>query len=148
MTSRTGGSPDDTCLLKDVGVAEFNKQHLRLASYVVEYAQVVEKLDGGAPEVADWRHLQALVGRMKRFVVEHFDHEEKMLTEHGYPGLEGQKKEHGKFKKQLASFAADIDDRNHKSLVKYSKVMWTWLFDHINRHDFQYRDFFIEKGVR
>ena len=41
---KSSASKDSShCLLKEVGIGEINKQHLRLASYAVEFSLIVDE---------------------------------------------------------------------------------------------------------
>ena len=60
------------CLLADVGVNACNKQHLRLASYAVEFHEMVEALAEKEPDQSDWRRIDSLFSRISRFVAVHF----------------------------------------------------------------------------
>ncbi|MBF0400917.1 MAG: hemerythrin family protein [Magnetococcales bacterium] len=138
---------DKECLLKNVGVMEFNKQHLRLASYAAEFQELVDKLSAQEPTLQDWKHIDALFARISRFVTEHFRLEEEMMLQHGYPGYESQKKQHDDFVKKLIDVQGDVRGRNIHFTSSFCSELWTWLFHHINVIDFAYRDFFISKGL-
>ncbi len=150
MFGLKGSAHPDTnpCLLKNVGVAEFNKQHLRLVSYAVEFNQLVEELATRQPEASDWRKVDALFSRISLFVSTHFREEEEQMEKLGYPDYPEHKKQHDKFVDNLAKIQSQINDRNVKFKGKLSTLLWDWLYNHINEVDVQYRDFFAEKGVK
>lgn len=135
------------CLLKNVGVASFNQQHLRLASYAVEFSQIVGQLAEREPTPEDWRHIDALFSRISRFVATHFSEEEAMMESYGYPGYPGHKKQHDKFVQELTQIKSQINDRNLNFKGKLSTLLWDWLYKHINEVDYQYGEFFREKGI-
>ncbi|MCP3867346.1 MAG: hemerythrin family protein [Gammaproteobacteria bacterium] len=136
------------CLLKNVGISEFNKQHLRLASYAVEFSQLVEELATREPENKDWRQVDALFSRISRFVATHFREEEELMRVHAYPDYAAHKVLHEKFAKQLAEVQSQINSRNIKFKGKLTDMLWGWLYHHINEVDYEYRDFFMEKGIK
>jgi hemerythrin-like metal-binding protein len=135
------------CLVKEVGIAQFNKQHLRLASYAVEFHQIVEELSTREPTAEDWKQIDGVFSRIMRFVHQHFEEEEAVMQEHGYPGFEAHKKLHDDFVAELLKIKRQIAGRNIKFKKKLSLMLWDWLYTHINEVDYGYRDFFIEKGV-
>ena len=135
------------CLLKDVGVAALNKQHLHLASYAVEFSQIVDELATREPTSKDWKQIDALFGRVSRFVVTHFREEEELMIAHGYPDYSSHKRLHDKFADELGKIQSQINNRNLKFKGKLSTLLWDWLYHHINEVDFVYREFFLEKGV-
>ena len=135
------------CLLKEVGVAEINKQHLRLASYAVEFSLIVDELSGREVTSQDWRRIDALFTKIMRFVATHFSEEEALMRKHGYPDYAPHKKLHDKFTAQMIKMQGEINNRNIRFKKKMSSLLWDWLYHHINEVDYQYREFFRSKGL-
>lgn len=149
MFGRTPNHEDQAahCLLKDVGVASFNKQHLHLASYAMEFSQIVNELATREPDAEDWKRIDAIFGRVSRFATKHFREEEEMMVAQGYPDYTDHKRLHDKFVKELGKIQSQINNRNVKFKGKMSTLLWDWLYEHINQVDFAYRNFFLEKGI-
>lgn len=135
------------CLLKEVGVAEINKQHLRLASYAVDFSILVDELSSREVTNQDWRRIDALFSKIMRYVETHFSEEEALMRKYEYPDYEAHKKLHDKFSAQMIKLQSDINNRNIKFKKKLSSLLWDWLYHHINEIDYQYRDFFLSKGL-
>ena len=135
------------CLLKNVGVAEFNKQHLKLASYAVEFNQLAEELAQREPDANDWKRVDALFSRVTLFVATHFREAEETMRKFEYPGYPGHKVQHDKFVEDLTKIQSQINDRNVKFKGKMSTLLWDWLYHHINEIDVEYRDFFADKNL-
>lgn len=144
----TNSHESSHCLLSDVGLAKLNKQHLRLASYAVEFQEIVEELAEREPTHDDWKHIDALFSRITRFVAEHFRDEEALMVAHQYPDYVPHKKLHDKFVAQMAQIQSQINNRNVKFKGKLKTLLWSWLYGHINEIDFKYRDFFHSKGLK
>ena len=145
---KSSASKDSShCLLKEVGIAEINKQHLRLASYAVQFGQIVDELSTREPSNQDWRQIDALLSKVMRYVATHFSEEEALMREHGYPDYEAHKKLHDKFSAQMIKLQSDINNRNIRFKKKMSSLLWDWLYHHINEIDYQYREFFVSKGL-
>jgi hemerythrin len=136
------------CLLSDVGLAKLNQQHLRLASYAVEFQQIVAELAEREPSHEDWKHIDALFSRIIRYVAEHFRDEEALMVAHHYPDYASHKKMHDKFVEEMARIQSQINNRNVKFKGKLKTLLWSWLYGHINEVDFKYRDFFLSKGLK
>ncbi len=98
------------CLLKSVGIAEFDKQHLRLGSYAVEFQQIVEDLSRREPTQNDWRHLDGLFARIKRFVDVHFRKEKGMMLKYNYPDYPSHKKMHDNFTQEMQKIQSHINN--------------------------------------
>ncbi len=147
-TKATESRASPRCLLSDVGPAKLNQQHLRLASYAVEFQLLVEELAEREPTHEDWKHVDALFSRISRFIAVHFRDEEELMVLHEYPDYTGHKRLHEKFIEDMARVQSQINNRNVKFKGKLSTLLWNWLYGHINEIDFRYREFFLSKGVK
>ncbi len=135
-----------SCLIKDVGIMRFNKEHMRLASYVAEFQEVVDSLRTREAIIDDWRHIDALFARILKVASSHFKAEEEMMSSQGYPGYESQKKQHDKFLDKMLKVQDDIRGRKIKFKDDFKSLLWDWLINHINQVDVEYREFFQNKG--
>jgi hemerythrin len=149
MFSLKSRNPSESthCLLKDVGVNSINRQHLRLASYAVEFNQIVEELAEKEPTNHDWHRIDALFTRVRRYVQTHFREEEELLQAHGYPYFEAHKKLHDKFVNDLIAVQSNINNRKIAFKESFGAMLWNWLVHHINEEDYKYREFLRGKGV-
>ena len=136
------------CLLKDVGVNSINRQHLRLASYAVEFNQIVDELSEKEPTNQDWHRIDALFSRVTRYVRTHFHEEEELMREHGYPHFDAHKRLHDKFVNDLIDVQSKINNRKVAFKEKFGAMLWNWLIHHINEEDYKYREFFRNKGLQ
>nr|AQV13694.1 hemerythrin [Nephtys incisa] len=80
-------------------------------------------------EKNDAATLQALVAKVK----EHFENEEKLMTEKKYSDLDAHKAIHAKFIGDLNGLSAPLKDDK----IIYAKE---WLVNHIKGTDFKYKD--------
>ncbi len=149
MLNQTAPPPPKSahCLMSDVGISLLNKQHLRLASYAMEFNQLVEELATREMEKKDWKHVDALFSRIMLFVATHFRDEEEMMQEHGFPGFAHHKKLHDKFVDEMARVQSQINNRKIAFTGKMSTLLWDFLYGHINTEDSIYGDFYREKGI-
>ncbi len=134
------------CLLKSVGIAEFDKQHLRLGSYAVEFHQIEEELSGRDPTQDDWKHIDGLFCRTKRCIALHFSEEEAMMLKHNYPSYSPHKRMHDDFLQKMQKIQSQINNRNIRFIRKMDTLLWDWFYHHINEVDYKYREFFLERG--
>jgi len=135
------------CLMSDVGVSALNSQHLRLASYAMEFNQLVEELTTREMNQKDWKQVDALFSRIMLFVAVHFRDEEALMQEQGFPGLARHKKLHNKFTSEMASVQSQINNRKVAFSSKLSNLLWDFLYVHINEEDAQYGAFYRESGI-
>jgi len=141
----SNATDDSNVLLRDVGVSEMNKQHIQLASYTVEFHQIVEELKDREATTEDWRRIDSVFSRIMKLVVKHFSEEEQMMKKHSYPDIVNHKQLHAKFVEQMGKIQNEINGRNIKYVEKLSGILWEWLYKHINEVDYGYRDFFNSK---
>ena len=139
---------DVHCLLKDVGVNKINRQHLRLASYAVEFNQIVGELSDSDPTDRHWRRIDSLFSRVMTYVETHFREEEQLMREHGYPDYERHKRVHDRFVEDLIKVKSQINNRQAGFRKRFSTMLWDWLIHHINEEDYRYREFFVERGLK
>ncbi|GJL81340.1 MAG: hypothetical protein DHS20C01_09740 [marine bacterium B5-7] len=140
-------TPGAHCLLKDVGVNAINRQHLRLATYAIEFNQIADELIGREPTNQDWRKMDAVFSRVMRYVETHFREEEELMREHGYPGFDSHKRLHDRFIEDLVKVQSQINNRKVAFKKKFGTMLWDWLIHHINEEDYKYRQFFRDKGL-
>ncbi|MCZ7597540.1 MAG: bacteriohemerythrin [Gammaproteobacteria bacterium] len=136
------------CLLKDVGVNEINRQHLKLASYAVEFNRIVDELSDSAPDERQWRRIDSLFGKVMTYVETHFRDEEQLMRDYGYPHYAAHKAIHDRFVNDLVRVKSDINNRRAGFEERFSSMLWDWLIHHINEEDYKYREFFRGKGLR
>jgi hemerythrin len=81
------------------------------------------------------------------FVAKHFETEENLMQQHGYPSYAGHKAEHDK----LVQTCVDLQKKFHAGeaeiTAETTAFVADWLKSHIPSIDKQYGPFFNEKGV-
>ena len=85
---------------------------------------------------------------LEKYTVDHFEHEERLMAEYGYSGLEEHKKIHrylihsvGELKEKASSGTEDLA----RQLLKFLRY---WLLEHIVEVDKQYGDYLVARGGR
>jgi hemerythrin-like metal-binding protein len=117
-----------------VGVEVLDKQHQQIVAIINRL--IDEPAEGfGSDEVA------RILADLTKFVHYHFQIEEQLLAEHGYPDLKTQQAEHKEFRIELAGFCLG-SMKNHTiipiNILLYLKEWWV---DHILVKDMKYRSF-------
>jgi len=77
----------------------------------------------------------------------HFEREEKLMEENGYPDLEAHKAQHRSMIAEVERFIDDYKVRGHEALDGVANYLNGWLINHINGTDKQYAPFFQNKGL-
>ncbi|WED22959.1 bacteriohemerythrin [Vibrio sp. JC009] len=122
-----------------VGIAEIDRQHQSLMTLANEYhkAQATESARGAIERV-----MQGVVDYTKS----HFDYEESLMEENGYPDFIPHKEKHKKIVAQVQGFK-DRFDRGEDLGEEFSDFLKGWLINHIRGTDQKYSKHLNEKGV-
>lgn len=116
-----------------VGVAELDSQHRRLAD-------LINLLGEEARASGSGKLLEKAIGKLTVYAFTHFGHEEKLLAQCGFPGLEAQRAEHDEFSQTLMRFSRDaaVGMLDQTQLFNYLSKWWV---HHILEEDMRYKPF-------
>ncbi|MEL0105503.1 MAG: bacteriohemerythrin [Rhodospirillales bacterium] len=121
-----------------IGEKEVDKEHWGLFALINDLA---EKHAIGADKASLDSTLKALIA----YVDVHFEHEERLMEETGYPKLEEHKKIHAALDQKVDEFHNDFE--NSPETFDYDKLMEflsTWLSHHILKVDMDYANYLKE----
>lgn len=124
-----------------VGVRELDSQHKQLVKILGDLYEAMQAQK--ANEV-----LGKLLNELLRYTKTHFATEEKYMSQHGYPDLAAQKKEHEMFTAKIAEFIESFESGRTSISVSVTSFVKNWLFSHILSSDKKYSSFFASKGVQ
>lgn len=124
-----------------VNIAVLDQQHQKLFETVNE---LDEALRTGAGNAAVERVLDKLV----EFTLEHFAVEERLLQQHGFPGLPTHRTQHEMFRQRIAAYLEDHRAAKPGTAVSLLFFMQGWLTQHVLKTDKQYSAFLNARGVR
>jgi hemerythrin len=124
-----------------VGVRVLDAQHRRIIGMMnaiipFKEFQVDSKLLSGA------------LTAMTQYVMQHFKEEERLMEEHGYPGLDSQRSEHKQFLLKTVDFCTAEGLRVVGVPDKLQTYLREWWRQHILDEDMKYMPFFRRRGVR
>ncbi|MCB1830674.1 MAG: bacteriohemerythrin [Chromatiaceae bacterium] len=114
-----------------VGVDELDDDHKRLIELLNRF-QTAYKYHTG--EEFERQALNELVDYTKY----HFEREEKMMEEAGYPDLEEHKNIHQMMIAKVRVFQEQYRQKGHEALDGVANFLSDWLLDHINGTDKKY----------
>ena len=87
------------------------------------------------------------IDELVAYAVTHFSHEERFMTDYGYPGLLAHKKEHDEFTIKAKKLDEDFKAGKMLLTVEIMKFLKDWLTTHIKGTDQKYGPFLLGKGV-
>ena len=122
-----------------VGVAKLDKHHQHLLKLINRLAE----------HMACPVHSEQIVdsiSELTQYAMYHFAHEERLMAEHGFPGLAAHRDEHLQFCEVIAetSYGATLGIISTVNLLEY---LTRWLKNHILIEDMQFKPFFAARGV-
>jgi hemerythrin len=103
-------------------------QHRRLVDLMNRLIEIKGKDPSGEGVV------EAL-GEMTNYLGDHFDTEEQMMIDHGYPEIETHREEHQNFVAQTAYYIATYRESGVSLEKDILMFLQEWLIDHIQKTD-------------
>lgn len=126
-----------------IGIAAMDAQHAR-------WIHLIEKF-----RAAGGDHLRDQTGhaaardaleKLLEYTRLHFTSEEKLLAEHGYPGLEAHREEHRKLEAAVVALWDELHaNTTHTTPLKLNLLATIWLMEHITEEDRKYARFLLAK---
>jgi len=119
-----------------LGNAQIDADHRRLFDLINDFHYAFI-LNHDRSEIA--RMLNALV----RYSQEHFEREEHMMAERGYPGLEKHQAEHVALFETVFDLQGKFERRELRMEKETVDFLRRWLVDHIADHDSKFAQFLV-----
>lgn len=125
-------------------IEEIDKQHKRLFEIGADLFDIASLKD----DYDHYDEIIKLLDELKEYTVYHFGYEEKLMEKYGYSEFDIHKIEHDFFIKKLARLEKlNLDEKQNEAIVDMIRFVADWVSAHILKTDFQYKDFFKEKGL-
>lgn len=125
----------------ETGIVALDNEHRGLINEINRLYEAVRDKRGETV-------MSDILAMLENYTVDHFQHEEKLMAEYGFPGLEEHKRAH----QELIDAVQDIKDRSSsgteelaRELLKFLRV---WVLEHIVDVDKQYGSFLESRGGR
>jgi len=123
------------------GIRSIDKQHMKLIDMLNEFYENIKSKS--TKEI-----LSDLIKEMREYSVFHFNSEEDLLKQYGYPGLEEHKSEHNRFIRKVEEFENRFNSGMIILSFEITDFLRSWLKDHIQVTDKEYSRFLMSKGVK
>jgi len=105
-----------------VGVEEIDTQHKQFFSLIVQAYELPDRSIAN-PDADRFIH------DLMRYAIFHFNNEEKLMTDQGYPKLQEQKMEHIRILKELTNRILEAKSKDGE-ITPILSFMITWFIDH------------------
>ncbi|HHH40140.1 MAG TPA: bacteriohemerythrin [Sedimenticola sp.] len=123
-----------------VGIQVLDDDHKKLIDLLNKFQLAYDYHTG---EEFERQALDALV----EYTRYHFEREEKIMEENGYPDLEAHRAQHRAMIAEVEKFIEEYKNQGHNALDGVANYLKGWLIHHINGTDKQYAPFLREKGL-
>jgi hemerythrin len=124
-----------------VHIEEVDRQHKKLIDLINKLYDAMSV--GKGKDV-----LGAVLTELVDYTTYHFNTEERLFRQSGYPEYETHKKEHDELAEKTRALRREFDKGNKKLSIDVMLFLSSWLNDHIMEKDKKYAPFLISKGVR
>lgn len=118
-----------------LGVELMDLEHARLVDLVRELQLSINQ------QGSIRRPLAPIIARLLVQAPAHFENEEQLMAEKGYPGLMEHRAKHQDLVSQLRRLAAELLTNEVVTAQKIHSVISTWLFDHLVTDDRAFAQF-------
>ncbi len=122
-----------------VGVHLIDTEHHKLFDIINEFHEACARGEGR-------KEIQHLLNRLVAYAEEHFQHEEALMSEHGFPDLDRHRTLHANLVTSVfeinETFSADPARAGAETL----QFVHRWLQDHILHEDMEIADFLLRKA--
>ena len=130
-----------------IGSELVDTQHHELFKRVENFIKVVQA--GGSWEDR-LEEVKTTLDFMQTYVIIHFNDEEELQREIGYPYLEEHARIHADFREEIHQFAKAVEEEGftEESMQELAAKVMTWLIMHVGREDQKIGEFLRTKEAQ
>ncbi|MDD5395062.1 MAG: bacteriohemerythrin [Thiothrix sp.] len=121
-----------------VGIAEMDDDHRKLLNLINHLQTAIHYQTGEKFE-------QEALDELMTYTRYHFQREEALMQQYGYPDLEVHQKLHQEMVADAEAFVKDYRSKGYKALAGVADYLKNWLVNHINGTDKEYSAFILQK---
>jgi hemerythrin-like metal-binding protein len=126
-----------------VGVPEIDIQHKELMNTLND---IINHTNGNKNDEKEY--FNKIKGPVEKYIKNHFDTEENILSKTKYERLDEHKLEHKNFLKEIKRIIEEIDNnKNEMNLSNIGEWIKEWLLNHIKTYDKDGMEYFKE-GIK
>jgi hemerythrin len=123
-----------------VGIAVLDEDHKRLLNLINQLQTAAHYHTGDTYE-------QESLGALVDYTRSHFQREEALMEQYGFPGLAAHRQQHQAMIDEVGKLVTAYAQDRDATIEKAISYLQTWLLNHINGTDKEYTDFLNAKGV-
>jgi len=123
-----------------VNIRQIDEHHKQLVSYINELYRAMK---GGKPRQVSGK----ILGDLINYTAYHFQYEEGLFDQYGYPETVQHKELHKKLVAKVVDFQKQFEQGDSKLEMSLMEFLKDWLVNHIMKTDKRYVAFLHEQGV-
>ncbi len=113
------------------GIKSIDDQHRNLVDLVNKFEEASRRGKGS-------RIMSEILKNLVGYTQEHFAHEEKIMKECEFPGLEQHRARHRQLLQKIEQFQFEFDTEGHRITVAVRELLIYWVRSHIVQDDMAY----------
>ena len=122
-----------------VGVAQIDAEHRGLFDLINAYHDIHARANSS-------REAAKILNRLVAYAEEHFQHEEKLMSDGGYPPLDAHRQQHSEFVASIFAINERLAVDTARANAEILPFVKNWLVEHIIRSDMEIADFLRRKA--
>lgn len=127
-----------------VNIKSIDEQHKELFKIGNSLYEIVSIKDG----VDRYDEIVEILHKLMDYAEYHFDFEEKLLEENGFPHLKQHRRQHDSFIQKVRSIdERDIDEKQKTIGMDLIIFIANWIESHILKTDMECKEYMNDKGV-
>lgn len=123
-----------------VGIKAVDEDHKKLLS-------LINQLQTASTNFTGEEFVRSALDEVVSYTKYHFEREEKMMADNGYPEFEAHKKEHESMVALVVTKVKEFESNEEQTIDELLAFLKSWLISHINGTDQKYSGFMHDKGV-
>lgn len=80
----------------------------------------------------------------QKYMLEHFETEESLMRETGYPCILDHIQKHRDFETEISKITSEYNDKGSLDILKVSRYMYKWTIEHIGMIDKEFGNYYRE----
>ncbi len=116
-----------------------------------EHRELIVEINRLYEAIRDKREAEVLEGiltMLEKYTVDHFEHEEQLMSQYGYPDLEEHKKVHRDLIQTVEELKEKASSGTEDLAQQLLKFLRYWLLEHIVEVDKKYGEHLVARGGR
>lgn len=127
--------------LHALGIPSMDREHRGLINLVNELAEAVA-------HDCDCERARQQMGKILDFAAEHFVHEEALMRQHGFPGLEQHAAEHERLLREATAMMKIYDPEHSDRALLITAFLTDFAENHILHEDRAISQYFKKQGIK